>query len=162
MRTGIVALASLGALMLAAGAHATTAPALAAPPPGPPPPPPPNPRAPPASAPPVVHVAPPPTSFVPPPKAAPPKNTPPVVTPVVTRVPVPPTAFVPPPMHDVMVPDGWVAAMPSADLSSIANDIAVLGDPAGTIYPFEFNGKKYAAVVALDHTIAIIQPDNQP
>lgn len=150
MRTGLVALASLGALMLAAGAQATTAPALGVPAP-PPPPPPPNPRAPPASSPPVVHA--------PTPKPPAPRNTPPVVTPVVT--PVPGTAFVPPPVHDVMVPAGWIAAMPSADLASAANAIAVLGDPAGTIYPFELNGKKYAAVVALDHTIAIIQPDNQ-
>lgn len=156
MRTGVVALASLGALMLAAGAQATTATPLGVPPP----PPPPTPPVPPPSTP-VVHVAPPPTSFVPKPKTKPaaPKNTPPVVTPVVT--PVPDTAFVPPPVHDVMVPAGWIAAMPSADLAAVASQMQGLGDPAGTIYPFEFNGKKYAAVVALDHTIAIIQPDNQ-
>ena len=145
MRTGVVALASLGALLLAAGASARTAAPLGAPKP----PPPPMPPAPAPSSPVVVRAP------APKPKPPAPKNTPPVVT------PVPDTAFVPAPIHDVMVPDGWVAAMPSSDLASAANAIAVLGDPAGTIYPFELNGKKYAAVVALDHTIAIIQPDNQ-
>lgn len=150
MRTGLVALASLGALMLAAGAQATTPAPVAAPPPPPPPPPPANPRAPPASSPAAAPPVPKPA-----PRPSPPKNTPPVVT------PVPATAFVPPPVHEVMVPAGWIAAMPSADLANVASDMMGLGDPAGTIYPFELNGKKYAGVVALDHTIAIIQPDDQ-
>lgn len=72
-------------------------------------------------------------------------------------------------------PSGYVASRPTDELRQIAKETLALGDPVGTSYPFEMDGKKYLAVVvpettpgtvlAMDHggarALVIYQPENQ-
>jgi peptidoglycan hydrolase-like protein with peptidoglycan-binding domain len=77
----------------------------------------------------------------------PPQAVTPVVTPVLTGP-----------------PSGYVAARPTPELTQVAKDTLAFGDPIGTSYPFEADGKKYLAVVILDggtKRVAIYQPENQ-
>jgi hypothetical protein len=65
--------------------------------------------------------------------------------------------------------------MATDELQQIATNTLALGDPVGTSYPFEIDGRKYLAVVvpetipgtvlAMDHggarALVIYQPENQ-
>lgn len=61
-------------------------------------------------------------------------------------------------------PSGYVAARPTPLLEQVAASTLAFGDPVGTSYPFESDGKKYLAVVTMDggkKVVAIYQPENQ-
>ena len=62
---------------------------------------------------------------------------------------------------EAQIPAGWIAARPTAELAQAAKDMARLGDPVGTRYPFTADGKKYLAVVTAPGTVAILQPEDQ-
>lgn len=67
-------------------------------------------------------------------------------------------------LQEAEIPAGWIPARPTKELTQAGIDIlkANLGDPVGTIYPFELNGNAYAALVTHGgHSIIILQPDNQ-
>lgn len=90
-----------------------------------------------------------------------PKSKPKVSAPVATSSDVPAT------VNETVLPSGWIAAPPSSALSQAAKDMANLGDPVGTRYPFQIENRKYLAVVIADgaapsgKTVAVLQPDNQ-
>lgn len=95
-----------------------------------------------------------------PPPPFPPPATPP--TPAAHSNPAPrkPVPVTKPP-EETPLPAGWIPARPTPTLSSAARDMAQLGNAPGTIYPFELDGKKYAALVLQDRSVAVLQPEDQ-
>jgi len=74
----------------------------------------------------------------------------PVVTPVMANVP--------------NIPSDYVAARPTPELNQYAAQMLALGDPVGTIYKFNMDGKLYIAAVMTSggkRTVGIFQPENQ-
>ncbi len=61
--------------------------------------------------------------------------------------------------HGVTIPPGYHATEPSSDLAinQIISQIMAMGDPPGTVYPFDYQGRHLALLVSGENTPVLLE-----
>jgi len=61
--------------------------------------------------------------------------------------------------HGVTIPTGYHALEPTSDLAinQIISQIMAMGDPPGTVYPFDYQGKHLALLVSGENTPVLLE-----